>query len=257
MRQKEFKEGLGDLAHKAERDHEVQMARADLYKIAKYAIQLHELLKGVSEEEGLQGWQQAKITKASDYISSVYHSLDYDMKFGDGQKSPEIKDLSYESKIKEAFEDRLKKKVSEAGKLKGGAKDPCWKGYKMVGTKKKGGKKVPNCVPRESIEKNSDIQQADAYNDAVNKAIAAKQMTFINPKTGKEEPVMNQRMIQKFGGDEAAATAYFKYTMQYPLTPADKQALRPWLDKTGNLMRKRTDQFTPDERKRYGLDNRK
>jgi hypothetical protein len=25
--------------------------------------------------------------------------------------------------------------------------DPCWKGYKMVGTKKKGSKSVPNCVP--------------------------------------------------------------------------------------------------------------
>jgi hypothetical protein len=23
----------------------------------------------------------------------------------------------------------------------------CWKGYKMVGSKKKNGKKVPNCVP--------------------------------------------------------------------------------------------------------------
>lgn len=26
-------------------------------------------------------------------------------------------------------------------------KKPCWKGYEMVGMKKKGGKKVPNCVP--------------------------------------------------------------------------------------------------------------
>jgi cytidyltransferase-like protein len=26
-------------------------------------------------------------------------------------------------------------------------KDPCWKGYKMVGMKKKGAKEVPNCVP--------------------------------------------------------------------------------------------------------------
>lgn len=25
--------------------------------------------------------------------------------------------------------------------------NPCWKGYKAVGTKKKGGKTVPNCVP--------------------------------------------------------------------------------------------------------------
>ena len=33
-------------------------------------------------------------------------------------------------------------------KMKG--KDPCWKGYEMVGKKKKGGKEVPNCVPKES-----------------------------------------------------------------------------------------------------------
>ncbi len=29
--------------------------------------------------------------------------------------------------------------------------NPCWKGYKPVGTKKKGGRTVPNCVPKESI----------------------------------------------------------------------------------------------------------
>ena len=25
--------------------------------------------------------------------------------------------------------------------------DPCWKGYHQLGTKTKGGKKVPDCVP--------------------------------------------------------------------------------------------------------------
>lgn len=30
--------------------------------------------------------------------------------------------------------------------------NPCWKGYKPVGTKKKGGRTVPNCVPKESVE---------------------------------------------------------------------------------------------------------
>lgn len=84
MRMKKIKEGLGELADMAERDHEVQMARADLYKLAKYAIKLHDMLKGVSEAEGIDGWQQAKITKAADYISSVYHALDYDMKFANG-----------------------------------------------------------------------------------------------------------------------------------------------------------------------------
>jgi hypothetical protein len=85
MSNKKVNEGLADLAQRAEMDHEVQMARADLYKIAKYAIKLHDMLKGISEAEGLEGWQQAKITKAADYISSVYHNLDYDTKFGDGQ----------------------------------------------------------------------------------------------------------------------------------------------------------------------------
>ena len=78
---KKTNEGLADLADVAERDHEVQMARSDLYKLAKYSIKLHEMLKNVSEAEGIEGWQQAKITKAADYISSVYHALDYDTQF--------------------------------------------------------------------------------------------------------------------------------------------------------------------------------
>jgi hypothetical protein len=40
------------------------------------------------------------------------------------------------------------------GELTEGLRDPkdnpCWKGYKPVGTKKKGGRTVPNCVPKES-----------------------------------------------------------------------------------------------------------
>ena len=83
MREKEISEGLGDLAHRAEKDHEVQMARADLYKIAKYSIKLHEMLKGVSEQEGLEGWVQSKITKAADYLGSVYHHLDYEQATGE------------------------------------------------------------------------------------------------------------------------------------------------------------------------------
>ena len=72
-------EDLAQMAQKVEQDHEVQMARADLYKAAKYSIKLHERLKGISEEQGLEGWVAAKITKASDYLSSVFHYMDYEM----------------------------------------------------------------------------------------------------------------------------------------------------------------------------------
>ena len=27
-------------------------------------------------------------------------------------------------------------------------KNPCWRGYEMIGMKKKGGRTVPNCVPK-------------------------------------------------------------------------------------------------------------
>ena len=35
--------------------------------------------------------------------------------------------------------------------LRDPADNPCWKGYKPVGTKKKNGKTVPNCVPKGSV----------------------------------------------------------------------------------------------------------
>ena len=147
---KKLKEGgLGDLAHAAERDHEVQMARADLYKIAKYAIKLHDMLKTVSEAEGIEGWQQSKITKAADYIGSVYHAMDYDMKFAESKQTKNVlkrsKTMTEESYL-EAMQAKVAKKISEKESPAGGP--ACWTGKKIGSpkTKMKGGKRVNNCV---------------------------------------------------------------------------------------------------------------
>lgn len=80
---------LSSMAMKAEMDHEVQMARSDLFKIAKYAVELHDMLKSVSEAEGLEGWQQSKITKAADYLGSVYHSMDYEVNVNESEQLEE------------------------------------------------------------------------------------------------------------------------------------------------------------------------
>jgi hypothetical protein len=53
---------------------EIEMASAELHKLAEYAPKLKEM---VSQMQGLEGWIASKITKASDYISSVYHWLEY------------------------------------------------------------------------------------------------------------------------------------------------------------------------------------
>jgi len=41
--------------------------------------------------------------------------------------------------------------------------NPCWKGYKMVGTKKKGGKDVPNCVPVDEAADSAAIGQPGGF----------------------------------------------------------------------------------------------
>ena len=56
-------------------DHEIQMASSELQSIAKNAVNLLDLVRRYSEREGLQAWQQSKITKAADYLNSVLQSI--------------------------------------------------------------------------------------------------------------------------------------------------------------------------------------
>jgi len=76
LNKEQVNEDLGDMAREAEKDHEVQMARSELYKAAKYAVGIHKMLKDVSEMEGIDGWVAAKITKAADYLGSVKHYME-------------------------------------------------------------------------------------------------------------------------------------------------------------------------------------
>jgi len=41
--------------------------------------------------------------------------------------------------------------------------NPCWKGYKQIGMKKKGGKEVPNCVPESVVNEDIDDLVGDTY----------------------------------------------------------------------------------------------
>ena len=57
---------------------------------------------------------------------------------------------------KKVTEKRVNNKITINPKLgeakNGGDNDPCWDSHKKVGMKKKGGKMVPNCVPKEEVE---------------------------------------------------------------------------------------------------------
>ena len=51
--------------------------------------------------------------------------------------------------------------------------NPCWKGYQMVGTKKKGDREVPNCVPNNEAADSAAINQPGGFvgDDGDNKNI--------------------------------------------------------------------------------------
>jgi hypothetical protein len=85
-------------------DHEAEMARGDLYKLAKYSVKLLDLIQ---EGDELEGWMQAKITKASDYISSVYHRLEYERAADAAiEQGPRDFDESIEAEVKTALKEQ-------------------------------------------------------------------------------------------------------------------------------------------------------
>ena len=75
-------------------DHEGAMAKADLYKLANYSFKL---FKKIDDQDQLEAWVQSKITKAADYIASVYHYLEYEMKFSEYGSKIENSDMYSES----------------------------------------------------------------------------------------------------------------------------------------------------------------
>lgn len=104
-KKKKLKEGH-QLTLEVRDDHEVRMAQASLYQIAKHATALHSMLDGVNE---LEGWVQSKITLASDYIERVRDYMEYELVRGseDGLSHHTTHD---ELDTEEIFEDRVVKK---------------------------------------------------------------------------------------------------------------------------------------------------
>lgn len=59
-------------------DHEVRMARSQVYNAARDAIELHSLLKNIDENTGIPGWIASYITLSADYLETVKDYLKYE-----------------------------------------------------------------------------------------------------------------------------------------------------------------------------------
>ena len=109
-------------------DLEGAMAKADLFKLSHYS---YKLFKKIEDEDQLEAWVQAKITKAADYIASVYHYLEYEMKISEYGKKLESSDMYNESE-KKVLRNKLNEsrsvlrtlKIVQASKLSESKFDP-------------------------------------------------------------------------------------------------------------------------------------
>ena len=73
---KTFREALEQV--REEPDHEISMARGELKATADKALELVAALEGKSDDGNpMEAWVQSKITKAKDYVNSVYDYLMY------------------------------------------------------------------------------------------------------------------------------------------------------------------------------------
>jgi len=79
---------------------------------------------------------------------------------GSGPKQSHGAEIKYTNVVKkeevEIEEDTIEEAKNKEGKEQGVDGKACWKGYKQMGTKKKGGKTVDNCVKEDKKEKEED-----------------------------------------------------------------------------------------------------
>ena len=197
-----------------EPDHEGRMAKSELYRAAKMSIKLFQMIQDGQE---LEGWVQAKITKSADYLDSIYHYMEYQMKFGQGGQAASVADiagdmdissqvapeddeevkvkegLSYEQRLQGLLEGKVKKMTKEGAKpdfldidKDGDKKEPM---KKAVADKKAGPKKGVNPFAKkdEKVKEgfSSDAKTGDTFKTA--KGTATKTATGVKHTRDKYE----------------------------------------------------------------------
>ncbi len=190
---------VADQGPKGGIDREGAMAKADLYKLASYA---HKLYQQIEDDQQLEGWVQAKITKAADYIASVYHYLEYEMKFSEYGKHLDAAEMMNEDQ-KQALKNKLNEaramvkqlKMAQAEKVTEAEKTPStWtdkSGKKHPATKVKGDKYTGKEAEKEAKSKkevdegfDKDSKEGDTFKTGTG-GTATKTKTALKHTAGK------------------------------------------------------------------------
>lgn len=183
-RLRELKDRIAEMSvDNAEYNDEAGMADNNLETLKRAVNGLDEI---ISAGDNLPEWCQEKIAVAKSMLVSVWdYMLSEKNKEMEGvsggiaggvigaalTKTPSGAMTGY--KIGSAAQDALSDKTNEG--LRDPKDNPCWKGYRPVGTKKKNGKTVPNCVPKtnERIQ-TGNSQEKDMYFEYLSQKLSEK-----------------------------------------------------------------------------------
>lgn len=187
-------------------NHEAAMARADLYKLANYSFKLFKMIKDGDE---LEGWVQAKVTKAADYIASVYHFMEYEMKFSEYGEKLETADVYTES-VKREYMRKLTEARVKLEKLRKKNIADLNEGWDdMMKASKERGEK-------EKKEKGTD--KFDVKKTSTGTAYTRKASTFDDGKDDKREAEKKQQRKDDRAAKKASQSSV-KETVAVQQTP--------------------------------------
>jgi peptidoglycan hydrolase-like protein with peptidoglycan-binding domain len=157
----QYKQGVAE-GFNGEYDDEAGMAQSNLHTIARAA---QGLLDTIGDKENLPEWAQEKIAKVEGMLVTVWDYL-----------------LSQEELGIDPQQDMSESSLDEA----------CWKNYKQIGMKKKGGRQVPNCVPKESVKEarmSAAAKLSKAWDRQQEKSAASRKrgQELLNPPKPEEK----------------------------------------------------------------------
>lgn len=94
-------------------------------------------------------FKNGKMVQESESVDEVYRKPPTPI--GGKGSSAKYKEAEAEYDREKSFARIKQQRKSRQTNVKTEKSDPCWDDHEMVGTKKKNGKTVPNCVPKESV----------------------------------------------------------------------------------------------------------
>jgi len=151
------------------------MAKSQLYAIAKYAI---ELLQMIKDGDPLDAWVQAKITKASDYIDAVQHYLEGEEYLDANQEESEeeLAEGDYQARTKEDLVFQYLRDAWQFGATKGRDVNPDEELSTMADSL------LANLPDYDSAEKVEKPKEKSAFEKRLEKLAAAEKERRANLK---------------------------------------------------------------------------